>query len=800
MRWVRSNAKKLGIDPERIASGGGSAGGHLAAFVGMVEGMDDPQDNLDISAKSNAMLLFNPVLDNGPNGYGYEQIKERYPDYSPFHNVTADDPPAIFFLGDQDVLIPVETAYAFQNKMNDAGVHCEVMVFEGMPHGFFNYSRYEHVPYYKTIVACDRFLSGLGWIEGEPAVTDQDVDTTKLQRRASPEAAVAGFKKRVDTYFRAESGKPLVRAKKQPPLKKGRGNFTREYSYSIVAFAARCFYLNEQIDEANAALVENAQHYLDNPLDILDRDSFHWHAEIVMRLVEMYGPNGTGNPGLLTPETEAIVLKPIWLYAKEKSWLGKADVKKSKTWHIYESENHHAMDFATSWHFAKLAKDRPEYKDLKYDDGATAAEHYEAWNDYIVAYCLERARKSLCVEMRSDGYNTTLLRVFYNFYDFGEPRVRRAAGQFIDLYLAYWAEEQIDGHMGGGGSRVRGSNAFRQSREHNNAALAWFYFGIGKQPPMSGKNVNAALSDYRPPAVVADIAIDAEGRGQYEIRQRVQGLGKVVSSDPKMTALRTDGGGILRYSYCDPAFIIGTPMAEARPVEDWAPISAQSRWQGVIFAGDHDPRIVPYARPANSRDAMNGQWSVQSKGSLITQKLETNRGAAEMIAWISPEGLSAPVREGDTVFVEAPGAYAAVRVTRGDFTLEESKQFIGEKTGGSAFSTPPGYVVTPEDEYAPVILEVMAKSDVESFDAFQMQVKACPIRFQGPVLQYTTIYGDTLTLDTAFEKTPTINGKPVDYAPTKVFDSPFLSAEYNRGIVGIRKGSRSKVLDFTQGE
>ena len=102
----------------------------------------------------------------------------------------------------------------------------------------------------------------------------------------SPEEIVAGFEKRVEAMFLAESGKPLVRAKKQKPLGPGRGNYVRAYSYSMVGFAARCLYLNEMLDEANAALAENAQHYLDNPLDINDRDSFHWHAEIVTRLAE----------------------------------------------------------------------------------------------------------------------------------------------------------------------------------------------------------------------------------------------------------------------------------------------------------------------------------------------------------------------------------------------------------------------------------------------------------------------------------------------------------------------------------
>lgn len=562
----------------------------------------------------------------------------------------------------------------------------------------------------------------------------------------TPEQAIAGFEQRVDVYFKAESGKPLVRAEKRPPLGPGRGNYVRAYSYSIVAFAARCFYLNQMVDQANAALVENARHYLDNPKDIYDRDSFHWHADIVMRLIEMYGTHGTKHSGLLTPETEAFVLKPIWLYAKKNSWLGKADYKKSETWHLYGSENHHAMDFALNWHFAKLAKDRPEYRNLKYDDGSTTAQQYRAWNDYYVMYCLERARKSPCAEMHSDGYNATLMRVMYNFYDFGEPRVRKAAGMLLDLYFAYWSESQIDGLMGGGGSRIKGNNTFTQNRTGNNAALAWFYFGIGQKPPMYGANMNAALSDYRPPAVVADIALDAKGRGRYEIRQRPQGLGQVASDHgQRMTTLRTDGGGILLYSYCDPTFIIGTTMTLARPLSDWAPISSQSRWQGVDFAGEYDPRIVPLVRPKDNRVDFNGQWSVQSKGTLITQKLKTSKGAAEMMAWFSKRGLPKPVTEGDTAFVEAPGAYAAVRVTRGGFKLEE-KVYSGKKETSDDFTTPPGYVLTPDDEYAPLILEVMAKTDVESFDAFKAKVKACMISFEGPVLQYTTVYGDDLPI------------------------------------------------------
>lgn len=170
MRWVRGRASPLGIDPDRIASAGGSAGGHLAAFVGLVDGLDDPQDDTTISAKSNAMVLFNPVFDNGPDEWGHQRVGSRYKEFSPAHNISADDPPALVFLGSEDALVPVGTAETFKRKMTQAGVRCELMVFPGKPHGFFNYGKDGNEPYYKTVMAMDKFLASLGWLEGPPTL------------------------------------------------------------------------------------------------------------------------------------------------------------------------------------------------------------------------------------------------------------------------------------------------------------------------------------------------------------------------------------------------------------------------------------------------------------------------------------------------------------------------------------------------------------------------------------------------------------------------------------------------------
>ncbi len=597
----------------------------------------------------------------------------------------------------------------------------------------------------------------------------------------SPEQVIAGFEQRVDAMFRAESRQPLVRADKRPPLAPGRGNYVRHFSYSMMAFAGRCFYLNEMVDEANAALVENARHYLDHPKDVNDRDSFHWHAEIAMRFIEMYGTHGTKRPGLLTEETEKEVLRPIFEYAKQFSTPARQEYEQSQTWHVYESENHHAMGFTVCWHFARLARNRPEYQGVQYN-GATPAEHYQAWNEYFVAYCRERARKGMFIEMMSSGYNSTLLKGVYNFYDFGEPEVRRAAGMLLDLYFAYWAQEQIDGTVGGGQSRVY----FLRGLDGGTRPLDWYYFGIGKPPHVNGHDMSAALSDYRPPAVVADIALDVQGRGRYEVRQHPQGLGTTGNRNPYR--MRTDGGGILRYTFCDPSFILGTPMTPALPENDWAAISSQNRWQGAVFAGHPDARIVPIVRPKDDRVAFNAFWSVQHKGTLVTQRLKAKDDSGQMIVYIAQQGLGEPVEEGGVVFVEAQGAYAAIRFADGDYTwMPDSEQ---------AKDRPPHKMLVLKNTFSPVILEVMAKRDVADFDAFKAKVKQSAIKMNGSVLSYQSIYGDAITLDTSYKQTPTINGEAVRYNGGPAFQSPFLNADYDSGVVTMSKGDRKKVLDF----
>ena len=170
IRWVRTHAGELGIDPRRIAAGGGSAGGHVAAATGSVKLFEEPGQDTAISSKPNALVLFNPVYDNGPEGYGHDRVKEHWRVFSPMHNIDEATPPTIVFLGTKDKLIPVSTAETYKDLMEQSGRRCDLHLYEGQPHGFFNYRNGKNTYYYQTVIETDKFLASLGYLEGEPTL------------------------------------------------------------------------------------------------------------------------------------------------------------------------------------------------------------------------------------------------------------------------------------------------------------------------------------------------------------------------------------------------------------------------------------------------------------------------------------------------------------------------------------------------------------------------------------------------------------------------------------------------------
>ncbi|WP_242084836.1 alpha/beta hydrolase [Aestuariivivens sediminis] len=168
IRYIREHAHEFQIDTSKIVASGASAGGQLAAATALISDYNETSDDVSINCKSNALVLFNPAIDNGPAGVGYNKIGDAYKNFSPLHNIEKGAPPTILFLGTNDYLIPVETVKYYQTVMQKVGSTCELHLYEGKKHGFFNYHKFDN--YKDTIIHTDKFLVSLGYLDPEPKV------------------------------------------------------------------------------------------------------------------------------------------------------------------------------------------------------------------------------------------------------------------------------------------------------------------------------------------------------------------------------------------------------------------------------------------------------------------------------------------------------------------------------------------------------------------------------------------------------------------------------------------------------
>ncbi len=168
IRWMKKNANKLGIDPTKIVSAGGSAGGHLAATLMIEDSVDAPDDDLSISTMPVAMILFNPVM-----SFEHPKLIKRLkgqeelaPKISPNAHLNKNTPASLLMFGSDDKLIGLAVPY--WQKAEELGVRADKFIAEGKGHGFFNKSPW----FERTLIAADKFLISLKLLEGHPTIEE----------------------------------------------------------------------------------------------------------------------------------------------------------------------------------------------------------------------------------------------------------------------------------------------------------------------------------------------------------------------------------------------------------------------------------------------------------------------------------------------------------------------------------------------------------------------------------------------------------------------------------------------------
>lgn len=157
VRFVRHNASKWGIDPNRLGVFGASAGGHLSLVLGTASDAGDPAAKEEFMKESDrvaAVVAYFPPVDLRPLARGVKPIgalgengrperfpalnfeKEKAPDYSPIVHVTPDDPPTLLIHGDKDELVPVTNSKMIHEAFQKNNVKTQIIIIEGAEHGF----------------------------------------------------------------------------------------------------------------------------------------------------------------------------------------------------------------------------------------------------------------------------------------------------------------------------------------------------------------------------------------------------------------------------------------------------------------------------------------------------------------------------------------------------------------------------------------------------------------------------------------------------------------------------------------
>jgi acetyl esterase/lipase len=164
VRWMRTNATKLGVDPDKLIASGGSAGGHIAACTYFSSDFRHKDGDKFVSCKPNALVLFNPVL----RFSGVPTLEERLKKdeaaarrLSPTLFVSKEMAPTILFFGTTDKLLAQgEEFIAAAKKL---GGVAELKTASGEGHGYFNRSPWRE----RTIADADAFLVERGFLKAK---------------------------------------------------------------------------------------------------------------------------------------------------------------------------------------------------------------------------------------------------------------------------------------------------------------------------------------------------------------------------------------------------------------------------------------------------------------------------------------------------------------------------------------------------------------------------------------------------------------------------------------------------------
>lgn len=556
-------------------------------------------------------------------------------------------------------------------------------------------------------------------------------------------------------------------------------------------FATACYALEKDKEKADQFIKTIASEYYPQINNTFEANAFHWHAYLLERIYWLYSSYSKYYPNRMGIEAENSILEILWDWTSKHCTKSLANPEES-SW-IWGSENHHLQAWVSFWGATQILKNHPNYKDKTYSDGNTPEVLWKEFTEYFKAYFKNRAQHGLMVEIEAPTYAKYSLNTIYNFVDFSEDeKLKELADNFLNVYWTEWAIEQLNGVRGGSRHRCYpGSESILKSGAEE---FAWYHFGIGPtRYSLHPGNMATLTTFWRPNKIVSNLVNSHTNNGNYAYTSRNYGK---KSNESVSSALGEnyykfiiENGGLLRYTWITPNFVMGMTMEEALSKDEWNNVSSQNRWNGIIFSGNYTKRIFTQPEKLSSGSVYNAEWGVQNKGVMILQRLGNGLSNAKGQAiWI--EKTLPLIEKFGWLFTGSTNAFAAIKIVNGGYSKLAAEDY-GEGITGE------GRWLKLSDQYSPIIFEVADKKDFSSFDEFQNKIIGNQLTINSNnVIYNSSFYNTTLKLFSDYSALPQIDGNTINLYPEKLMDSPFLNSTFGSGIITISDGSESVELDF----
>jgi hypothetical protein len=534
-------------------------------------------------------------------------------------------------------------------------------------------------------------------------------------------------------------------------------------------YALCALYLEREVDEANRLVSEITRLW---PVDLENKKEpeAYWAFSALARILVAHGSTGTSR---LTPGTEENLKSLFWNYTSPRS-----HPDPGETWTLHGSENHDLMRKSVHYLTATAFAADPSYRDRLYADGNTASNHRDRWSAYFRAFCEERARKGLFVEVASPIYQKYHLQCLINLRDLSpDAEVRRLVENLLHLLWADWAQDQLGAFRGGGKSRSYPGKYSRNGAIDGMTQAEGLYFDFPGTASVGGlPTILMATSDYHPPDIVQKIALSrpvttytsvSRRPGAGLVTRNPRGYGRQSDVDPNKSTLR-----VVRVT---PDYVFGTTMFD--PQSPHVGVSAQNRWSGVIFATGPDRRI--YLGCGSTREDKPQTYDAlitAQSGPVLVARKKRDAHRYNLVPYIVvPSSLEDRLERDGWVFVQEGAAYTGVYVL-GGHSWEEDR-------------------VVPTDEWAPILMVVGRKADDGSFAAFQDKLLKMKPQERPDEIVFR-IKGEELTVPRNADQLPMLHGQIPNLEPSFTYQSPYINAVWNDPVVQLSCGEEEMILDF----